>query len=81
MLYRDGEVVDRGRGSNALGSPALALQYLARVVANQPEAPPLQAGEIVTTGTLTDAWPLATGTRWRSDYGTLGVPGIELVIE
>jgi 2-oxo-3-hexenedioate decarboxylase len=80
-LHRDGEAVDRGRGSHALGSPALALQHLAQVLANQPEDPPLSAGEIVTTGTLTDAWPLAAGTRWRSDYGALGLPGLELVIE
>jgi 2-keto-4-pentenoate hydratase len=80
-LYRDAEVVDRGHGRYALDSPALALQHLARVIASQPEAEPLRAGEIVTTGTLTDAWPIVAGQRWRSDYGTLGVPGIDLVIE
>jgi 2-oxo-3-hexenedioate decarboxylase len=79
-LYRGDEIVDRGRGSHVLDSPALALQHLARVLAGQPESPPLRAGEIVTTGTLTDAWAIAAGTRWRSDYGTLGVPGIDLLI-
>jgi 2-oxo-3-hexenedioate decarboxylase len=80
-LYRDGEIVDQGGGRQVLDSPALALQYLARVLASQPESPPLVAGEIVTTGTLTDAWPIAPGTRWRSDYGKLGIPGIELEVE
>lgn len=80
-LCRDGEIVDRGHGRHALDSPALALQHLARVVASQTEAPPLRAGEVVTTGTLTDAWPIAAGSRWRSDYGTLGMPGIELAIK
>lgn len=77
-LYRDSEVVDRGRGSNVLDSPALALQYIARVLASQPHSPTLAPGEIVTTGTLTDAFPVVPGVRWRSDYGQLGVPGLDL---
>lgn len=72
-LERDGEVVDRGVGANVLGSPALALGHLAAVVAAQPDQPPLGAGEIVTTGTLTDAWPVERGQRWQSDYGDLGL--------
>jgi len=80
-LYRGAEIVDRGRGSHALDSPALALQHLARLLASQPEALPLGAGEIVTTGTLTNAWPIASGSRWCSDYGTLGLLGIEVTIE
>lgn len=79
-LRRDGEIVDRGRGSNTLDSPALALQHLAWVLASQPDAPALRAGEMVTTGTLTDAWPVDAGSRWTADYGTLGLPGIELRI-
>ena len=33
--------------------------------------PPLAAGELVTTGTVTDAWPVAPGDTWSSDYGAL----------
>jgi 2-oxo-3-hexenedioate decarboxylase len=80
-LRRDGDVVDRGRGSDVLDSPALALQHLARLLASQPDAPGLAAGEIITTGTLTDAWPLTPGTRWRSEFGALGLAGMELHIE
>ena len=80
-LYRGAEIVERGRGSNVLGSPALALRHLAEVLAGQAHAAPLRAGEIVTTGTLTDAWPVTAGTRWHADYGTLGVSPLELAIE
>jgi len=38
--------------------------------------PPLAAGEIVTTGTITDAWPVASGETWSADYGTLGLAGL-----
>jgi len=79
-LRRGPEVVDLGRGNHTLGSPALALQHLARLLASQPEASPPAAGEVITTGTLTDAWSIVAGTRWCSDYGTLGLRGIELEI-
>jgi 2-oxo-3-hexenedioate decarboxylase len=76
VLRRDDEVADRGAGANVLGSPAVALAHLARILATQPAMPPLAAGEIVTTGTLTDAWPVAAGETWRSDYGSLPIAGL-----
>ena len=77
-LSRGGAVVDRGVGANVLGSPALALAHLARLLAEQPQFSPLAAGEIVTTGTITDAWPVAPGEAWSSDYGALGLTGVTL---
>ena len=77
-LSRGDVVVDRGRGANVLDSPALALQHLARVLAGQPKFSPLSAGEVITTGTVTDAWPVEPGQTWRSDYGILGLPGLTL---
>lgn len=75
-LSRDGSVVDRGVGANVLGNPALALGYLARVVATQADQPQLQAGEVITTGTITNAFPVARGETWSSDYGDLGLAGL-----
>ncbi|MEA3055162.1 MAG: hypothetical protein QOD30_594 [Actinomycetota bacterium] len=75
-LRRGDEVVDRGVGSNVLDSPALALGHLARVLSSQSLHPQLAAGEIITTGTLTDAWPITPGETWRSEYGELGVDGV-----
>ena len=77
-LRRGDDVIERGVGANVLDSPALALDHLARVLARQPAMPPLAAGEIVTTGTLTDAWPVRPGDTWSSDYGALVIPGIVL---
>jgi 2-oxo-3-hexenedioate decarboxylase len=77
-LSRGGTVIDRGVGANVLDSPALALTHLARLIADQPRAPKLAAGEIVTTGTITDAWPVAAGESWSSDYGELGIKGLTL---
>jgi 2-oxo-3-hexenedioate decarboxylase len=79
-LRRDGHAIDEGVGSNVLGGPVHALVHLVRVLAAQPEAAPLGAGEIVTTGTITDAWPVAAGETWQSDYGTLGIPGLRVTL-
>jgi len=77
-LRRGADVIDRGSGANVLDSPALALAHLAKLLAGQPQFPPLAAGEIVTTGTLTDAWPVKPGETWSADYGALGIAGLTL---
>ena len=80
-LFRTGVAVDHGVGANVLGSPALALAHLSALLATQLDAPPLATGEIVTTGTITDAWPVAAGQTWSSDYGALGIRGLALHID
>ncbi|MBA3654888.1 MAG: hypothetical protein H0W70_11935 [Actinobacteria bacterium] len=77
-LSRDGDVVDRGVGSNVLDSPALALVHLARVLEQQPQFAPLSGGEVITTGTITNAWAVAPDDTWQSDYGDLGITGLRL---
>jgi 2-oxo-3-hexenedioate decarboxylase len=79
-LSRDGELVDRGVGSNVLGSPARALGHLARVVSDQLGAPELAAGEVVTTGTITNAHPVRAGERWAADYGALGLEPLTVTV-
>jgi 2-keto-4-pentenoate hydratase len=75
-LSRNGSVVARGVGANVLGGPLHALAHLTRVLAEQPEFSPLRAGEVITTGTLTDAHAIQPGERWESDYGDLGLHGL-----
>jgi 2-keto-4-pentenoate hydratase len=77
-LRQNESVVGRGTGANALGHPAMALAHLADVIARQPEADPLEAGEIITTGTLTPAMPIGAGETWRSTYDGLGLAGLTI---
>ena len=79
-LSRDGEVVDRGVGSNVLGGPAHALAHLTKVLATQDAFEPLAAGEIVTTGTITDAAYVTPGETWTSHYNGVDLEGITLTI-
>jgi 2-oxo-3-hexenedioate decarboxylase len=67
-LYRADETMDLGTGANALDHPALALAFLADLVARQPYLPQLAAGEIITTGTLTAALPIEPGESWNSGF-------------
>lgn len=79
VTLRHGDAVfAEGHGRNALGSPLLALGFLARVVAAQPWAPPLAAGEVVTTGTLTPLPDLHPGQRWHVAVTGAPVPALEL---
>jgi 2-oxo-3-hexenedioate decarboxylase len=75
-LKRDGIVVDQGRASNVLGGPLSALRHLVEVLASDPVNPPLEAGEIVTTGTLTRAFPVATGETWATELTGIALDGI-----
>lgn len=77
-LRKGDEVVDRGVGANVLDSPLQALAFLVDILAQQAEAPPLAAGEIVSTGTLTDAHPVAPGESWSTAFEGLPLNGLEL---
>lgn len=80
-LLRDGAVADCGGGRNVMGTgPLAALAHLVDVLANDPAAPPLAAGEVVTTGTLTDALPVAAGQVWRLRLAGLPLPGLDLAL-
>jgi 2-keto-4-pentenoate hydratase len=78
-LRRGDEVVDTGVSSVVLDSPACALAHLSRCLDDQGEAT-LLAGDVITTGTITDAWPVAGGETWTSDYGELGIDGLTLTL-
>ena len=75
-LENQNSVVDRGTGANVLGSPLLALAHFIDVLAKQPLAPELRAGEIVTTGVLTDAHPVKAGETWMTSLRGLPLPGL-----
>jgi 2-oxo-3-hexenedioate decarboxylase len=65
-LRQAGQTVEKGAAANVLDSPLMALMHFIKALRNCPGAPDLQAGDVVTTGTWTDAWPLVTGQVWES---------------
>ena len=57
-LHRNDAKVDRGQARNVLDGPLSALRHLNDLLAADRHNPPLAAGEIVTTGTVTRAFRL-----------------------
>jgi 2-keto-4-pentenoate hydratase len=77
-LSRNGEVQARGGGANVLDSPLLAFAHLQTVLEGLPQFEPVQAGEIVTTGTLTAALPIEPGQSWSTEFDGLGLEGLRI---
>jgi 2-keto-4-pentenoate hydratase len=65
-LKCNGQLIDRGQAENVLSGPLSALPHLVGLLASDPVNPPLAAGEIVSTGTLTKAMPVASGEAWTA---------------
>lgn len=67
-LSRGGVPVETGLGENVMGGgPLTALRSLVETLA-QDGGPPLRVGEIITTGTITDAWPIVPGDTFSAHY-------------
>jgi 2-keto-4-pentenoate hydratase len=50
-----------------LDGPLQALLHFVEALRATPGAPPLLAGDLITTGSLTDAWPVQAGQIWHTD--------------
>ena len=80
-LYCDGQLSQRGGGALVLDSPLQALRHLAELSEDDSHNPPLAAGEIITTGTLTLAMPVAAGQRWTTKVQGIPLGDIDLGFE
>jgi 2-keto-4-pentenoate hydratase len=77
-LLKDGQLVEEGSGRNSLRSPALCLGQLASSITRQPGAEPLAAGELVSSGTLTESRPIAAGETWTAVVEGIDLPALTL---
>lgn len=80
-ISRDGEMIDIGNGANVLGGPLSALRHAIEVIANDPDADPIGAGEIVTTGTVTRALQVKPGETWTTTVRGLPLDGLRIVFD
>ena len=80
-LRRDGEPVDRGEGRIVLDGPLTALRLWVDAMAAQPQRWPIAAGDVVTTGTITDAWPMFPGQVWETRLSDARLSGLRLQVE
>lgn len=67
-LFNGEQLVENGRGANVLDSPLRALHHFLNELRRCPGATDLQAGDIITTGTWTDAWHIHPGETWTARF-------------
>lgn len=79
-LLRGDTVIDVGHGSNVLGGPLTALRHMLDRLPSDPHGAWPAAGDIVTTGTVTRAFPVVAGEVWSSEVRGLAVPGLSVAI-
>ena len=77
-LVCDGIVKDRGGASVVLDGPLHALKHWIDAMAVTTPGWRVAAGEFVTTGTITDAWPLQPGQHWQTRLSDPRLAGLSL---
>jgi 2-dehydropantoate 2-reductase len=80
-LLKNGELVEEGSGRNSLRSPALCLAELAAATSKQPGAEPLEAGALISSGTLTESKLIAAGETWSAQVEGLDLRSLTLRVE
>jgi 2-keto-4-pentenoate hydratase len=70
VLRRNGAVVGTGAGAAVLGSPLVALAWLANTLGERGVA--LEAGHVVLPGSITAAVPVAAGDTVTASFGGIG---------
>ncbi len=72
----DGTLRAAGFFNDEADSPLHALWQLNQLLKGQPEFAPLKAGEIITTGTWTNAYPIEAGQTWITAFSGVALPGL-----
>ena len=80
-LFCDGKLMDKGHALNVLEGPLSTIRYLMDLLARDPDNPPLAAGEIISTGTLTRALPVKPGETWMTKLKGIALEGVSLRFE
>lgn len=79
ITLRSGDVIERGHARDVLDGPLSALKHLVNLLVQDEDNPPIAAGEIITTGTLTKAMPVRSGERWTTELTGIPLGGIDIL--
>ncbi|GGE03620.1 2-oxo-3-hexenedioate decarboxylase [Gemmobacter megaterium] len=77
-LHSDHGIADQGTAANVLGGPLSALRHFVQGLADCPHGRGIAPGDIVTTGTVTRAFPVAPGQIWTSQIDGVPLRGLTL---
>ena len=76
-LSKDGQLVAEGAGRNVLKSPLLCVGELAAAMVTR-GGETLQAGDIISTGTLTASMPMGPGETWMASLSGISPSALTL---
>jgi len=77
-LDNDRGVKKSGGAASVLGGPVQALGYLVKELSRFPACEPLRANELISTGTLTDAMPIAPNETWSSRLQDIALDDLQV---
>lgn len=80
ILSRDGEEMDRGIARNVLDGPLSAFRHFVAGLEQRPMGRAVERGDLVTTGTVTRAFPVEPGQNWSTEIRGLPVSGLRLTL-
>ena len=69
-FYKNGELINSGKGSAALGHPAFCVAWLGNKLASYGVS--LKKGEVILSGALSAALPASKGDTFRAEFSELG---------
>ncbi|KAA0910790.1 2-keto-4-pentenoate hydratase [Pusillimonas sp. ANT_WB101] len=76
-LSCSGQLRETGSGANVLGNPLNAVLHLIHELARDGMAP-IEAGELITTGSMTSAFSVSPGEQWNAAF--MHVPFDEICV-
>lgn len=79
-LRCDGELKETGSSAVVLDNPLNSILVLMDSLQREGR-PPLKAGDVITTGTITAAYPMTPGQRWTATLLGLDLPGLDVLTE
>jgi 2-oxo-3-hexenedioate decarboxylase len=79
-LLRDDEEIDRGSATNVLGGPLSALRHFIAGLESRPMGRGIESGDLITTGTVTRAFPIKAGQTWSTSIEGLPLRGLRLTL-
>lgn len=77
VLEKNGEIVATGAGAASMGSPAVAVAWLANTLGRL--GMPLKAGEVILSGSLGPMIPVAAGDNLRVSIAGIGSCSVRFV--
>ncbi len=78
-LFKGASFEEEGTGANVLDGPVSAIRHLHKSLAGIKNQVLLSPGNIITTGTMTDAKPVLPGEKWVGKFE--GIIDAELLVE